>query len=529
MNRSTLIPLLILLISTANKLNAQGSYGLQFNIDNFKTQTLQLDKKSFKVRAYENIVYVSNPIDTAYEVMNIYIPEEYFNGKSINGYTAATAPIFFPNQVGGYMPAKPASALRSGGDFMAMPPGIVPGGAPASSDAKQPMNHGGKQNNFPPPNGFGGMGGERQSAVVMALSKGYIVASAGARGRTTQDKNGIYTGKAPADIVDLKAAIRYLKFNDKAMPGDANKIVSNGTSAGGAMSVLIGATGNNTDYEPYLKTLGAANATDDVFAVSAYCPITNLDHADMAYEWQFNGINSFEARGMPGQNTMSANNTLTPKQIDASNKLKQMFPAYVNSLHLTDTNGNALTLEADGNGSFKDWVKSYVIASAQKALDKGSDLSQHSWITIRNGKVTDIDYNGYIHYMKRMKTPPAFDALDLSTPENQLFGTITIDKQHFTPFSADNSIITAKLADAIIVKMMNPMNYIGTNGTMTAQYWRIRHGTKDKDTGLGIPVILGTYLQNKGYHVNIELPWDRPHSGDYDLDELFAWMDNICK
>jgi len=25
------------------------------------------------------------------------------------------------------------------------------------------------------------------------------------------------------------------------------------------------------------------------------------------------------------------------------------------------------------------------------------------------------------------------------------------------------------------------------------------------------------------------LPWEIPHSGDYDLDELFQWIDGICK
>jgi hypothetical protein len=134
-----------------------------------------------------------------------------------------------------------------------------------------------------PPMGM--MGDSQQSAVLVALSKGYVVASAGTRGRTTKNANGTFTGKSPAALIDLKAAIRYLKFNDSVMPGDANKIISNGTSAGGAMSTLIGATGNNPDYEPYLKALGAAKATDDIFAVSAYCPITNLDHADIAYEW----------------------------------------------------------------------------------------------------------------------------------------------------------------------------------------------------------------------------------------------------
>jgi acetyl esterase/lipase len=166
-----------------------------------------------------------------------------------------------------------------------------------------------------------------------------VVASAGARGRTLKGSNGEYTGKAPAAIVDLKAAVRYLKFNDKLMPGDANKIISNGTSAGGAMSALVGATGNNPDYEPYLQILGAANGTDDVFAVSAYCPITNLDHADMAYEWQFSGYNTYKGVVMQSKNS-DAPSMLSEEQIKVSEQLKTLFPTYVNSLKLKDTKGN---------------------------------------------------------------------------------------------------------------------------------------------------------------------------------------------
>ena len=56
----------------------------------------------------------------------------------------------------------------------------------------------------------------------------------------------IYNGKAPAAILDLKAAIRYLRYVDKEMPGDAEKIITDGTSAGGAMSALMEiVTGNN--------------------------------------------------------------------------------------------------------------------------------------------------------------------------------------------------------------------------------------------------------------------------------------------
>jgi hypothetical protein len=73
------------------------------------------------------------------------------------------------------------------------------------------------------------------------------------------------------------------------------------------------------------------------------------------------------------------------------------------------------------------------------------------------------------------------------------------------------------------------MSYVGDKQAKTSKYWRIRHGAKDKDTGFAVSIILTTMLKNKGYQANLELPWDKPHSGDYDLDELFAWADGICK
>ena len=127
-----------------------------------------------------------------------------------------------------------------------------------------------------------------------------------------------------------------------------------------------------------------------------------------------------------------------------------------------------------------------------------------------------------------MKAPPAFDSLDLQTPENSLFGSATIDSRHFTSFAAEHSA-NHTVADASVVKMMNPMNYIDREGTTTANHWRIRHGAVDRDTSLAIPVILATKLQNSGLFVDFAMPWGQAHGGDYDLDELFAWMDRICR
>jgi hypothetical protein len=555
---------------------AQKTYNLNFNAANYTTESDTINGKTVTYRAYRNLVYVSHPVDAKYQCMNIFIPEEYFQGKSINGYTAETAPIFMPNGVGGYMPALPGDIKQqpftmSAGTppDMQMPNGQAPQGAgrqvPDSIRKKFPMgmrgqgpdnntaNRLGRSPGNNTANGFGQRPvrmqmqmPQRASTELAALAQGYVVAYPGIRGRTLKDSEGINYGKAPALIVDYKAAVRYLRFNDKVMPGDAEKIISNGTSAGGALSSLLSATGNSKDYEPYLKKLGAADEPDNIFAASCYCPITNLDNADAAYEWQFNSTTTYGGR------FGGADTKLTAKQIEISNQLKPLFITYVNSLQLKamcDSNfthdshsstkncsaNTFLTLDKTGNGSFKNYVMSFVTASAQEALDKGTDLSGIKWLTIKkdsdgthkNGKIAGANFEKYVQTIKRMKTPPAFDALDLSSAETNEFGTVAIDAQHFTQYSADHS--SGSKADAKIIRMMNPMAYIADGTSTPAKHWRIRHGTIDRDGSIATPIILATKLQNNGYDVDLALPWNTPHSGDYDLPELFKWIDSICK
>lgn len=482
----------VFLLIGINTINAQEKkYILDFNPDKYRVDAAEVNGESVIYRAYENIVYVKNPVDVKYQCLNYYVPIEYYEGKSIDAYNSKSAPIFFPNNVGGYMPAEPGTV---------------------AVDQRT----------------------EKANAALVALSKGYVVAYPGARGRTLQDESGKYYGKAPADIVDLKAAIRYLKYNDEAMPGDARKIISNGTSAGGAMSTLLGGTGNNADYVPYLKELGAADASDDIFAVSAYCPITDLDHVDAAYEWQFNGAKEYK-KMMVSQMTdyrverKMVEGKLTDDEIAVSDKLKSLYPAYINSLELKDKNGNILTLDENGEGTFKEYLISFIIASAQKALNDGADLSLFDWLTVENKKVITMDFAKFVKYTQRMKLPPAFDGLKLENAENSLFGTETENAKHFTQFAFENSNVKGNIANNEVVKLMSPMYYICRDSSQIAKCWRIRHGTVDKDGSLATPIVLATKLQNLGYNVDLALPWEMPHSGDYDLNELFDWIVQICQ
>ena len=483
--------------------DSSAKISLAFDAKNYESMSTTVDNKEIKYRAFEYIPYVANPIDIDQQYMNIYVPEEYFNNGTVNGYNTQTAPIFMPNSVGGYMP----------------------------SQAMTPKVENGKPN-----------------SVLYALSRGYVVASPATRGRTNKASDGNFIGKAPAVIVDLQAATAYLHANDSTMPGNANRIITNGTSAGGAVSLLQGAAGNNSDFQPYLQALGAATAATNVYAVSAYAPITNLDAADMAYEWSYKGITSFNKVTMGQGELPQANvggNTAPPQRIMQrvnlnaddvaySNLLSEHFPEYVNNLQLRDAMGRVLKLDKNGNGTFKNYVKAFIIDAANKAQAKGTDLSKHTYLVRDNktGAIKDINWEAYNQFVSRSKAPGAFDSRSNDSGENNLFGTSATDNNHFTITAALHDTTSNQdvyVENAKIVTMMNPMNYLGSPAATNARYYRIRYGTADSNTSVAIPLIVGTRAQNLGYNVDMATPFGVDHSGDYDLDELFNWMDNIVK
>ena len=486
--------LLIVVATLAIAACGHNRQGLSFNPNNGREAELTMpDGRVVKYTAYEHLVYVRNVEDTAYQYMNVYVPEGA--GKD--------APILLRTYIGGYMAAKAR--------------------APQAGDA-----------------------------TGRALLEGYVVAIPGARGRNAVQDN-VYNGRAPQGLLDLKAAIRYLRLFDRVMPGNAERIIVDGTSAGGAMSALVGATGNHPAYEEMLQAMGAAKEKDDVFAAVCYCPITDLEHADMVYEWLFNGTSSRQR-----------NATLLP----ISNQLKEQFPQYINSLNLKDWNGNPVTAD-----NYMDLLRSELIRSAQTAKNAGADISDTLGFSfneermgglppINGGKkmampamrapqpqrgeyVVGLDMQRYLNYVastQPLKTAPAFDTKgvlgQLASAENEEFGGKDGSSVNFTVFSAfkNGTDLSKEVIDNVY--LMNPMNFIGIDGKETknskdknshkvAPHWYIRHGARDRDTGFPVPLNLALKLNEAGCDVNFLFAWNRPHSGDYALDELFAWLRGI--
>jgi hypothetical protein len=148
--------------------------------------------------------------------------------------------------------------------------------------------------------------------------------------------------------------------------------------------------------------------------------------------------------------------------------------------------------------------------------------------------IIDLDMAKYLNYVvstQPLKTAPAFDTQGVAggraSGENEEFGDKSGSKVNFTDYSAakTGSVLTDEIREN--VRLMNPMNFIGDDVTDVAPHWYIRHGARDRDTSFPVPINLALKLQNAGKDVNFLLAWNRPHSGDYALDELFEWINGI--
>lgn len=477
-----------------------GSYSLDLSSYTCSSGTMTVTtdaSHSVTYCLYSNVVYAANPVSSAYESMNIYVP------TAVDGTSVSGKPIMFENSVGGYM----------------------------SSTAGSPGTNG-----------------------QYALGKGYVVVEPGCRGRDN-GSSGDYYGVAPAAIVDLKAAIRFLRYNYSlgTFTGDVSHIISSGGSAGGALSALLGASGNSSLYDTYLAAIGAADADDDVYAVGAWSPITNLDHADGAYEMEYG---SLKYSGSTVNQTLSA-------------ALISEFDTYQTDLALVDKRSSYGTLSSS---NITDYILTqYMEPSLEKYVQTNGTSSVPSYATCTASSSSTYGYTctfTWANYLAnaigtRGKSAPAFDAFFDISSSSSYYGTAvnttcpaeTLEfgnpsgsassysgsncsggsPRHFTNFSSDamdNADISSSMQT--IVNMMNPMYFIMSDissgsSSGIAKYWYIRDGTIATDTSAYVIVDLSTSLENLlgTGNVNAWEDWGQGHNVNADPSGFSTWTTTV--
>ncbi len=497
-----------------------GQYSLAF--DNAAWQYDEANDIYWQV----GVVYVAKPASLDYETLGIYVPGAYLEATA-NGDGTYTASVKSDAQVGQFTAATA--------------PYILPVNTPGYNASQAPT--------------------WLADGIASYTQAGMIYLQPGIRGRdnTTDSQGQEVVGGAPWGVTDLKAAIRYVRYNKDLLPGDTDKIVSFGHSGGGAQSAILGASGDSTLYNPYLEALGAAMKdkegnpiSDAPYGTMTWSPITSLDYADAAYEWNL---------GQFADSNTRAEGTFTQA---LSQDLAKEYANYINQLGLKHE-GQALTLteSSDGiytQGSYVTYLEGVVNQSlnnfladtsfpytsdgagpggstesvtyetAQAYIDSLNAETQ--WVTYdaatNTAKISSLaDFAKYVKTAS--KSVPAFDALDRSLAENAVFGVADANELHFdqlvarllknnqakyesltdwnsqyvTDFESDLAK-TDSLGKTIAERqdLYNPMFYLtsaysGFQTSKPAPHWRIRSGLSQGDTALTVETNLALALENQ--------------------------------
>lgn len=506
--------------ASSQERTAVGQYSLTF--DNAAWQYDEANDIYWQV----GVVYVANPASLDYETLGIYVPGAYLEATA-NGDGTYTASVKSDAQVGQFTAATA--------------PYVLPVNTPGFNASQAPT--------------------WLADGIASYTQAGMIYLQPGIRGRdnTTDSQGQEVVGGAPWGVTDLKAAIRYVRYNKDVLPGDTDKIVSFGHSGGGAQSAILGASGDSTLYNPYLEALGAAMKdkegnpiSDAPYGTMTWSPITSLDYADAAYEWNL---------GQFADSNTRAEGTFTQA---LSQDLAKEYANYINQLGLKHE-GQALTLTESSEGiytqgSYATYLEGVVNQSlnnfladtsfpytsdgagpggttesvtyetAQAFIDSLNAETQ--WVTYdaaaNRAKISSLaDFAKYVKTAS--KSVPAFDALDRSLAENAVFGVAGANELHFdqlvarllknnqakyesltgwnsqyvTDFESDLAK-TDSLGKTIAERqdLYNPMFYLtsaysGYQTSKPAPHWRIRSGLSQGDTALTVETNLALALENQ--------------------------------
>lgn len=261
-------------------------------------------------------------------------------------------------------------------------------------------------------------------SVQSALAKGYVVV----------DVSSTHHHK-----VDLSAIVRYLQDLDTAMAGRADRIILDAF-------LLYGADEQAKSAVP-----------DGIFAV--YASNVPFHFADVkgVLAWQFADVAS------------------------TSTDAKNQFINTLNQLQLFGDD-KPLTLNADGDGAFKDLLIAQLNRAVNVAHRQGVDLSDQAFLS-QTKSINPYYIDDFSAFL--------VDYVGVPTHKRQAI---------WLPLSA--------LTDS------------------SAQHWRIRTLVKD-EPDLTTPLILTSALQKQGKAVDFAFKWNQGRAGDDDLDELFAWVDGV--
>ena len=535
------------------------------------------------------IQYCANPADTDYETMAIYVPGAYMTGTdngdgtytcSVNAsgkvgdYTAATAPIVWPINTPGYMAQSAATEYSYDGLSDYLDAGFIyvyagmrgrsnvyaedgttlvsSGGVPwGVTDLKAAiryyrLNAAALPGNSDSMFSFGMSGGGAQSALMGATgdSSSYYAYLENI-GAAMYDADGNYISDSVLGSMDW-CPITSLDEADEAYEWTMGQFSTDGTRADNTFTAAL-SDDMAEQFAQYVNTLGLTDengtaltleeSDSGIYQAGSYYDYlvgvveTSLNNFLSDTTFPYTESSAFNASGNFGGGNSSDNNNSNgvsgsssgaASGTDASAAQGSM-PAGGMPSGEKPSGGLGAMMGAGSSttGETYDTVQDYI-----DSLNEDG-----TWVTYdaatNTATITSLE-DFVTHCKTATKSVGAFDSLDTTQGENDLFGTASTDSLHFDSIMASllkqneetyaqysdwkSSYVTDYAEDLTQtdelgtdmqtrMNMYNPMYYVNSSyegyGTTTvAKYWRIRTGIDQGDTALTTETNLALSLEN---------------------------------
>ncbi len=206
-----------------------------------------------------------------------------------------------------------------------------------------------------------------------------------------------------------------------------------------------------------------ATISDAVSGAMAWCPITSLDYADQAYEWNM------------GQYASTATRAATTWTSVLSKDLATAYADYINKLGIKDKNGNVLVLEKSASGIYAagSYYK-YVLSTVEESLNQFLADTKFPYTKTSSGMGGGLPGRGLppggtLPDETPGKTPPAGapDGSGTATETPATYQTVqdyitalNKDKQWVTYNSASNTATISSVAD-FVTHLKTPSKSVG--------------------------------------------------------------------
>ena len=346
------------------------------------------------------------------------------------------------------------------------------------------------------------------------INEGYIYIWPGTRGQKETDieNNEEYSKGIIDGITDLKALIKFCRFNKDIMPGNEEKIISYGINGGGTKSAILGASGDSDLYYQKLATIGAISESNDGKHISdsingTMCcsPIIDIDTIEKNYAW-------FTGQYLDNQNKEEVED------------LAIQYAEYINNLKLKDEHGSLLYLKETDKGIYSEGTYiNYIMSNYENSIN--------NFIKETNFPYTNTEknttYNTVKDYIDSLNSKNDY----ISYNENLNISKIQNLKEFGLHFENNN------INNIVSQNLYNPVYFLSNkyngNGTSyISRHWNIFNIINENDLNDFSTMNLKLLLQkNEDVNkINYNDVWGRDYTKEeiknMEFENLKSWIRN---